>query len=151
MEKALSINSLLELESLGEICRAKRIKFKEVKKCLENLVGTDTIVDYHTSTGPFPFRKDVLLDIFILSPLCLYNLDIRRNVILCHRLLLDQLSLIEERPEREKDGEYYIVYHLFTAGTHELMMREKASNRDDAEKFCSKIKDAVIATRQLKR
>lgn len=148
MEKALSMHSLLE--PVREACSATQVNFKEAKKLLENLVDTDTIVDYYISTGPFPLRQDVLLDIFILSPLCLYNLDIRRSVSLCHRLFLDQLSLIEERSERKEDGEYYIVYYLF-AGTHDVMIREKASNRDDAEKFCSKIKDAVIAARQLKR
>jgi len=148
MEKALSMHSLLE--PVREACSATHVKFEEAKKLLENLVDTDTIIDYYISTGPFPLRQDVLLDIFILSPSCLYNLEIRRPVSLCHRLFLDQLSLIEERPEMEKDGEYYIVYCLF-AGTHDIMIREKASNRDDAEKFCSKIKDAVIAVRQLKR
>jgi hypothetical protein len=148
MGKALSMHSLLE--PVREACSVTHVNFKEVKRLLENTVGTDTIIDYYISTGPFPLRKDVLLDIFILSPLCLYNLDIRRSVHLCHRLFLDQVALIEENSERGKEGERYIVHYIY-AGTRELIVREKASNRDSAEKFCSKIKDAVIAVRRLKK
>ncbi len=148
METTHSMSSLLE--AVKEACSATHVSFKNTKKLLENLVNTDTIIDYYISKGPFPTRADVRLDIFILSPLCLYNLDIRRSVSLCHRLFLDQLMLMEERSEREKDGEHYIVCHFF-AGTHDLMMRDKVSERDDAEKFCSKIKDAVITVRQFKK
>lgn len=148
MEETYSLESLLE--DVREICRTRRVSFKEAKKLLENMVGTDTIIDYYISLGPFPLREDVRLDIFILSPSFLYNLDIRRSVSLCHRLFLPHLMLIEERPERTKERGYYIVYHFF-AGTHELMLREKTTMRDKAEKFCSKIKDAIVATQQSKR
>ena len=148
MQEVHSLESVLE--AVKEACRSSRVGFKEAKKLLENLVGTDTIIDYYLSIGPFPRRQDVRLDIFILSPSCLYNLDIRRSVSLCHRLFLNQLMLIEETPERTKDGEYYVVCCFYT-GTHELMLREKITMRDDVEKFCSKIKDTIIAIQQSKR
>lgn len=153
MEKPLSIDSLLEL--VKETCKAKDINFGALKKRLEYLVGSDTVIGYYISAGPFPLREDVLLDVFILSPLCLYNLDVRSErgtgvMILCHRLFLDQISLIEERPEHSKDGELYLNCVIFTA-THDLMLRERESNQDDLEKFLMQIKDAVIEIRQEKR
>lgn len=152
MEKTLSIDSLLEL--VKETCKAKDINFGALKKHLEYLVGSDTVIGYYISEGPFPAREDVLLDVFILSPLCLYNLDVRTGrkekvIILCHRLFLDHVSLIEERPEYSKDGELYLGYIIF-AEMHDLVLRVRESEQDDAEKFFTKIKDAVIAIRQEK-
>jgi len=147
VEKAISPHPLLE--SVREACSAARVSFKEAKKLLENFVDTDTIIDYYISQGPFPARQDVLLDIFVLSPSCLYNIDMRTSVSLCHRLFLAQMSLIESKVEVEEDGEYYIVYCFFV-GTHDIILREKVSNRYNAEKFCSKVKDAVVAIQQFK-
>lgn len=153
MEKPLSIDSLLEL--IKKPCKAKGINFGALKTRLEYLVGSETVIGYYLSEGPFPLREDVLLDVFVLSPSCLYNLDVRRwreseRMMLCHRLLLDEVSLIEERPEHTADGELYLACNIFT-GMHALVLRERECNQDDAEEFLSRIKDASIAIRQEKR
>jgi hypothetical protein len=153
MEKMLPIEPLLE--SIKEVCKSKGIDFGTFKRRLEHLVGSDTVVGYYMSEGPFPVREDVLLDVFVLSPICLYNLDVRierksKIMILCHRLFLDQISLIEERPEYSKDGESYLACVIFTA-MHDLVLREREPNQDDAEKFLAQIKDAVIAIKKDKR
>lgn len=153
MEKALSIDSLLEL--VKQTFKAKGINSAALQKRLEYLVGSDTVIGYYLSEGPFPLRQDVLLDVFILSPLCLYNLDVRKwrdaeAMILCHRLFLEEISLIEERPEPGEDGELYLACIIFT-GMHNLVLRVRQPKQDDAEEFLSKIKDAVMAIRQEKR
>lgn len=146
MEKSQAIDPLLEL--LKETCKAKDINFAALKKRLQYLVGSDTVTGYYISEGPFPTREDVILDVFILSPLSLYNIDVRTTrkaevIILCHRLFLDQISLIEEKPEYSEDGQLFIACVIFTA-MHDLVLRVPESKHDDAEKFFTKITDAVV-------
>ena len=143
MEEVRSMESVLE--TVREACTSADVPFKEVKKLLGNLVGTDTIISSYISIGPFPEREDVLLDIFVLSPSCLYNLDIRTTEHLCHRFILAHLSIIEEA-----SGEDNMVYYLY-AGTHELMITDRTTRRDDIEKFCSEIKEAAVAIQQSNR
>jgi len=152
MEKSQPIDPLLEL--LKDPCKAKDINFGALKKRLQYLVGSDTVIDYYISEGPFPTREEVLLDVFILSPLSLYNIEVRtirkaQLIILCHRLFLDHISLIEEKPEYSEDGELFIACVIFTA-MHDLILRVPESKHDDAEKFFTKIRDAVVALKQGK-
>lgn len=130
------------LKALKEVCKTADVQFGEIKELLGNLVGKDTIIDFHICVGPYLVREDVLVDVFVLSPSCLYNVEVRRKEILCHWLILDKLSIIEEVSEGED------IAYLLRTGTHDIIMRSKVSERYDAEEFCSKIKDAAIAARQ---
>ena len=133
--------------------RSAKVPFTKVKKLLGSLVGSDRIIDSYITIGPFPGRQDVLLDIFVLCSSCLYNVDARVTGILCHRLLLANLTMIEERPalvSGARKQQDYICYNLRT-GIHEVMIFDKVSRRDNTEKFCSKIKDAAVAIQESNR
>ncbi len=134
---------LVELE---DACRSAGIVFEEARTALSGLFGDDKTIGYYINRGANPHAQDLILDIFALSPQCLYNYEIHQDYTACHAVFLDTITgLTETKVGEEKD---YFALHFRTGGiTSGLTLHEKTSARDEVRAFCLEVKNTIIKRR----
>ncbi len=137
------------LTELETTCKDTGVNFGEVKTALAGLFGGDKIIGYYINRGANPHALDMVLDIFALSPQCLYDYEIHADYSAWHVVFLDKLIQLSETEVSENKD--YFALQVRTSGIgNGLTLHEKITARDEVRAFCLEVKNAGIKRRPEK-
>lgn len=130
-------------QEIDKACAKLPIKSKELIGEISDSIGSDEVVDYYMTFGPFPDFPETILDLFILTREYLFNFELIKEGSLRHFIPLNEISAISESFSKLEDQDF-IAAHIRHSSLYSTIVFDKLINKENQRKFLTSVTNTLL-------